>query len=610
MPYSSILDTIPMMEKNKKVLFSSPILFIFACMFFCSCNNEFSKKIPSLPDLNDAPKDLKDQIFTADQEARKKTSDDNLGKLGMIYFASNYYNRAGVCFDLAIKKEQEAWQWKYYRGLLHIELGESGKAAEQMKRVTEIQPNVWMAWYRLGDIYKQMDSTKLAEEALNKIISQQNKDTSIKNTLRTSYFSLQLFARLLLCENYMASNQNERAEIELKNLCYKHKTFGPAFRQLGILYASKNQTELSEKYKARANDLRVFNLPLDTLKDRLSLISKSESYVLKQIDDAMNGSDSKWSYELIQQARKNIPSSKYILSKAIRQYCSQGTGKLALPLLDQHFSVFKDDYDEVVQVGVILGDAGYKNEATKYLEQAMSFDSNTFEQKATLAGLFYEKAGMKARAVEIMSEVVKKNPNNIKILGDATFLMIQTGQLDKARSYYKRLKKIAPNDSCVKIYEGINAENSDNILHAISFFQQAFDANPKNKYLIKHITELMIARQMWEEGKLFFRKALFAFPNDSELQMYLGWLLVSYPNDMTNDIKEGIDFSERAFYNSRYQINNRVSAGRTLAIAYYQLGEKKKALQYINQTIGIALKANIETSYVEGLRSLSKQFSI
>ncbi|MEM6699460.1 MAG: tetratricopeptide repeat protein, partial [Bacteroidota bacterium] len=422
-------------------------------------------------------------------------------------------------------------------------------------------------------------------------------------------FPLQLYARIIRSKVYNSTNRAEMAEQDLKDICANHKTFGAAFRQLGMFYINKGEKDMGEVYQERANDLRVFNFATDTLMDRLSLISRSEAYVLKQIDNAMQGNDGKWSYELIKQAHENMPNSKYVLSKAIRQYSSIGMGKQALPLLDEHFEYFKEDYDEMLQIGIKLSGAGYRKEAAKYFEQAWSLEDQSPEQKATLAGMFLENAGMANRAIELMSTVAEANPDNETVLGDAVFLMLQTNQTDKAFQYFNSLKKQSPDNANIKIFQGIQAEKNGKIKEAISFFRAAYEDKPKNKFLKSHLSELYVQEQLWSPALEFFRSALEVDPNDSELQMYIGLLLVTCPDENLLNLKEGKEYSERAFYNSRYNINNRISAGRTLAIAHYQLEDRKNALFYINKTIQIAEQASVSESYIQELRNLAQRFS-
>ncbi|GEM_PF-463586 len=605
---SSYLYLIYLMSnfKNYNVLFYCAILI---CLL--GCRNHLSKQIPELPELSSSSNALQTQIINAHQKAIGKSSAVNLGELGMVYYSSNYYSRAKTCFELAKIKDSDAWEWRYYKGLIHMELGESDSALFEMKSIKKSSPNVWLASYRLSDIYRQMDSLGRAEEILKEIINLNEGATKVTNSLRSTYFPLQLHAKLLLSKVYNSGNKNSKAKAELKYLTNRYKTFGPPFRELGILYDNEGNPELSNKYRERAADLEEVNEPLDTLQDNLALMSASESYVLKQIDIARQGVDSKWSYELIKSARENMPESKYVLSKAISQYLAQGTGELAMPLLNKHFDSFKDDYNEMIKIGVELADAGYRTEALRYLKHARSFENITDTQLTNISGMYLEKLNIPREAVKIMETVVDRNTNNAEILGDAIFLMLQANELETAEMYYIRLKKIDSQNPSINIYEGMQMEKKGNIEEAIRCYLAAFVKNPKNKFIIGHIKDLMLQQKRWREMESFLRKALEAYPNDSQVQMYLGWVLVSYPDDgiKTNDITEGLEYSERAFFNCRYQIADRVSAGRTLAVGYHLLNNNTMANYYLDRTIGIAAKARFGQDYIGGLQNLKRRFA-
>ena len=61
----------------------------------------------------------------------------------------------------------------------------------------------------------------------------------LKKTKRTSYFPISLYASLELANFYANNGKVEKAENQLKALISQEKSFGPAYRQLSIIYAKK-----------------------------------------------------------------------------------------------------------------------------------------------------------------------------------------------------------------------------------------------------------------------------------------------------------------------------------------------------------------------------------
>lgn len=597
---------------NKKRLYIILSLILLSVVIFFSItkihSGKYRKQIPAIPDLSTANEQLKEQIVESDKKARSKVSGENIGWLGMVYYSANDYNRAKQCFQLAILKDANNWKWHYLLGYLSMEMGESAEAAKNMKQVTILSPKVAIAWYRLGEIYEQMNSTEQAIIALNRVTSLNLESTQIQTPYRSVYYPLQVYAKFLLAKIYMATDSLKKAETELEEISTTYRTFGSAFRQLGALFKQQNKTELSKKYTSRANDLNVFSPPVDTLADRISLISRADTYVLKHIDNAIYGADTRWTYELITQALKNIPHNKYIISKAVRQFPQMGLGNQITPLLSEHFSYFVNDYDEMIQVGIRLADAGLKKEATIYFEHALTFSDKSPEENATLAGMFFEKTGMQDKAITLMNKELKQNPDNIKILGDGIFLFLQTGNTQLAKQYYTQLQKLSPGNKKLKIFDGMLAEISGKPTQALVLYEQAFKSNPKNLFLIQRLSSMYYKNEMWAEAIRFFQTALAADPNNANLQMQLGLQLVTCPNEKLRNLTEGKEYSERAFYNSRFTIDDKISAGRTLALAYYQMDNISNARFYINETIKLATNAQVPQSYLQNLKNLAKQF--
>jgi hypothetical protein len=54
----------------------------------------YRSKLPDIPDLKGSSAPLTEQILNASLKAHRNPSADNIGKLGMIYHSSAYYDKA------------------------------------------------------------------------------------------------------------------------------------------------------------------------------------------------------------------------------------------------------------------------------------------------------------------------------------------------------------------------------------------------------------------------------------------------------------------------------------------------------------------------------------
>jgi len=113
---------------------------------------------------------------------------------------------------------------------------------------------------------------------------------------------------------------------------------------------------------------------------------------------------------------------------------------------------------------------------------------------------------------------------------------------------------------------------------------------------------------MWDKAIANYRKALEYHPNEPFLLERLGTLLVTCPDPKLRNISEGKDICERAFINTASHSVTLISAGRSLAIAYAVLGDKKNASKIIRMTLNLTKRENVPSAYIDDLRNLLQRF--
>ncbi|NQU88509.1 MAG: hypothetical protein HQ541_22405, partial [Mariniphaga sp.] len=258
------------------------IVFIYNSFF----NNQFNSEIPEVSDSQTLSLPVKEQISGAFAKAQNDPSAENLGMLGMVYHSSANYELAAQCYKLAINRKKSGWIWNYYLGYLSMEMGESDAVIENFKRVLKKNPKIDLAWYYIGEEYKNQRKNKLAEETFNKITTQKDKISSVKKSVRYDNFSLSTYAMFQLSRLYFDTGRTDLSEKTLLEIIQKNRSFGPAYRLLGNIYSMNGDTVLSKWNSERASDLISFSPPVDTLVDKLVLLSRSELYLLKKIDEA------------------------------------------------------------------------------------------------------------------------------------------------------------------------------------------------------------------------------------------------------------------------------------------------------------------------------------
>lgn len=406
----------------------------------------------------------------------------------------------------------------------------------------------------------------------------------------------------------MNSQRLDLAEKTLKQIISDQPNFGQAYRVLGSVYSLKNDQILSKKYIIRAGDLKIYTPPVDINADRIALISRSDSYLLKQIDDAEKGGYSNFAIDLISNGLVNIPNDKYLISKAIKIYLLMGLKELAQPYFDKHMQYFSEDINEIKMVADICMKKGLYSQAMKYYTQAAKFQPDDIDAQLSLV-LCLGNQGMKQQATESMKMLIEKNKENIKVFSDGVYVMLMLGEKEKALSYLTKIKALSPKNPKVLQLSGLVMEQEGNNQGALALYESSFNADPEDLVTARYLGELLVRMRMWNRSIDLYRKALEFHPNEPYLLEGLGNLLVMCPDASFRNISEGREFAERAFINMSSPPMTLISAGRCLSAAYAALGDNENAINYMKFTINMAHKENAPADFIENLESQLKQYS-
>jgi len=541
----------------------------------------FRSQIPPLPDMETLSVPLQDQLSDATRKARLNPTADNLGRLGMVYHSSTDYENAAACYQLAIKKNSSKWEWSYFLGYLNKEMGESARAVKNFKTVIKENPKAYHAWYYTGEGYQNMGSNDKAEIAFKKIASIREKNTAVNGASRIDYFPLRTYARYQLARIYLGTGRVDLAEQTLQDILNDNITFGQAYRLLGNIYATRGDIVQSGKYILRANDLSDYSSPVDTLVDQLSLLSRSELYLLKQIDEAERKVHPEWAMKLVIHAIRVMPENKYLISKAVKLFLKMDAGKQITPYLDKHLGLFKDDYNEIKEVADLLYEKGAFQKSLGYYQQAARLKPGEAEIQSSLVLALFN-AGMKEESLAYMAELLEKDKKNLKVLSNGVYIMLTMGEMGKADAYVAELNRLAPANPKVQQLTGMIAERDGQLSRATALYEKSFSGDPKDLATIQALGEILVRQEMWGEAAGHYKKALEYHPNEPYLLERLGSLLINCPDAKLRNVAEGMEYAERAFTHKASPTLTMFSAGKSLSDAYASMGDRQKAYAYLN----------------------------
>jgi tetratricopeptide (TPR) repeat protein len=595
--------------RNRKVqiILTGGILTCILILVRILLISPYRSGLPELPDLTDSPAFLADQLQKASGKAHRNPNAENLGNLGMVYHSSAFYNEAAICYKLAAGRDKKEWIWSYYLGYLNQEMGESESSIENFRAAIKVNPEVHHAWYYVGAGYQNRGETYKAEVAFAKIAAMQDKTGTEKTGTRNDYFPLRAYAMFQLSRIYLNSNRLDLAENTLKQILQFHRSFGAAYRVLGNVYRIKGDSLLSRYNIIRANDLADFTPPVDTLIDKLSLLSGSEFYLLKQIDVAEKSVYPEWGLAIAENSLKKLPDNKYLISKALKLYLRLDFGNQALPLLNSHLDFYKDDFNEVKEVGDLLSDKGFYSQALIYFNVATKLKPDDFEIRTSLA-LCLWNMDMKKDAVLQVSEIINKNPENSDALISCIPMYIMFGDRVNAVKTLDQLKKNSPGSGRVLKYSGMIAENDGRVKEALNFYRLSFKTDQSDMSVVRYLGNLLIRQKMWKEAIDHYRSALEVFPNEPDYLERLGTLLVTCPDVKLRDYKLAKEYSERAFIHTGCPAQVIISSAKSLAESYYALGDRTNAVTFINISLNLAKNQNSPAEFINVLEARAKEF--
>ncbi len=266
-----------MIKKKKRILIVTGGIICIAILVFILkfvIDLPYRSKLPDIPDLSSSSALLTEQILSASLKAHRNPSADNMGELGMIYHSSAYYDKAAQCYTLACKRNKSKWIWSYFLGYLNQEMGESQKSIENFRDVIKVNPDNYHAWYYVGEGYRNLGENYKAEVAYEKNANLQEKSNPEKATTRNDYFPMRAYAMFQLSRIYINSDRVDRAELTLKQILQFHRSIRTSYRFLASVYRLKGDSVQSKYNIVHADHLVDFTPPVDTIIDKLALLSK------------------------------------------------------------------------------------------------------------------------------------------------------------------------------------------------------------------------------------------------------------------------------------------------------------------------------------------------
>ena len=566
----------------------------------------YSGDLPDLPNFNSYSESVVKYLEQLNDAAALKPYEDGIvGKLGMAYQANFFYEEAEKCYDAAININDSEWEWYYFRALIKEELGETKSTINDLKKVTEINPDIPYAWFRLANSYFKQNSFDAAESAFVKA-SLPTEFVYSTTSVDEGAFPLPAYANYNLGRLYLSTNKIENAESLINELLDKYPGFGPAYRLLGQIYTAQGNAGKGEDYAIRAGDYDSYIPPADPMFNELTLKSRNTDFILKQVDLARRSENFKWAEELCQHILNYNPDdieavTKYILMKLETSDYTELDDKLKT-----YYEYYKDDDDKLRHMAETLYRWNHKQLAQKFLERALSVNSSNADAHVLYIRLL--AAGkISNRALEYCKKAVELIKDNSDLRTEYGRILALKGKEKEAAQQFNTALKINPDNEITHILLGVIAQQKGDVNNALYHYRQSVKINPLNVNTIVKLGNYLTALKRWNEAQNVFINALHDFPNSVELIERYSYLLTSCPDAKIRDESKALELAKRISLVRKSSPDQEIQSAITLSLAYAGTGEFNTAINVMINVIERAKRFRLE-SYIPKMNSYIELF--
>ncbi len=438
--------------------------------------------LPPMADLAALPGPAAGQVREADAAARANPrSAAAVGSLGMAYHASLMTERALETYALAERLDPASWQWTYYRGLLLEERGRQDEALDAFRRVTTANPQMGMAWFRIGEMAFKAGRLDEAEQAYGRAgAAPPMAPFTTAGVTERRVAALAAYAQMGVARVALDRGRRDQAKAALDAAIGAHPGFGPA-RMMRV--------QLGVDAGAEAPALRTpggaYVPPSDPLLDAVVARSRMRDMLLKHAALAGRGSDQTWREFLVRRALEFNARDPNVLMEMAAMLQASGRASEALDYLRQREQVAPGDHQTLVEQGRALAVLGQLEEAEAVLRRA-------------------------ARVRDAAAEY------NLGAVLD------RRGRLAEARTHYERALEIDPFYARAMNNLGVSLDRNGQIEEAVAMLHRATEADPENAEAFSNLGSALIGARRLPEAIRALETSLALDPDAPDAHNNLG----------------------------------------------------------------------------------------
>lgn len=452
--------------------------------------------LPPLPDLSGQQPAVVEHLKNADAQARRNpASAAAVGALGMAYHADLLYDAAAEAYLAAATLAPGDWRWSYLLALVHIERGESAQAAARLREIVAANPNMALAWLRLGDAEFKRARYVEADEAYARAEGEAR--AGVHAALGRARVALQ-------------RGEVDRAREVLERLVAAEPRVGVAQRLLGDTFERLGDTEKAARHIARAAALPAYNAAPDPMLEALARESRSSVVLLKQANTADLVTNAAWREYLVRRALEFDPSSPDVVYEmgALMQQLKRP--REALPYFERHLDMVSDDEQTLVQMGKCYSDLGRFAEAEATLRKAVALADDAVGEYNL--GYVLEQVGRGAEAEQQYRRALALNPGLASAHTNLGTALAARGRFGEAVTHLAEAARLQPGSASARNNLGALLLQQQKIDAAGREFMLALELDPDHADAHANLGSVLAQQGRYDEALRQFDAALKANP--------------------------------------------------------------------------------------------------
>jgi len=407
------------------------------------------ERLPNPPDLTDKSKNFRQELSRADERLRQALASGEpgeelgrlAGRLGRLYQANSYYERAEICFQMAMELETGNARWPYRLASLHQIKGGSDSVIGWLERTTDLDPEYSPAWLKLGDNHFKAGHLNRARESYERRLQLSPDDP---------------YALLGLARIAMAASLWEEAEKHLKQALEYDPNFGAAHRALGSVHEHFGRLDEKQKHLGQAIEAGRFRPAADPWTDDLLELSYDTNLLLVEAFKAAQMREGQRAADLFERAMKLDPDNPQVYLMLGKTVTDAGEAQV---YFKKAISLDPNSAEAYRLLGEALEQERNPQEAETMYRRALSLDPNQPETYNNL-GLIVAKQGKFREAEGYMVEALALDPESIDIRYNLAWTLHSAGKIEEAAEQYRQLLELRP--TLARAANGLAVILSDN----------------------------------------------------------------------------------------------------------------------------------------------------